>query len=239
MNRSQKAAVIIALVGGVTISCTESGSPMPAPTSAPFSARAIDYSNVWRSTPHLDLSSSEGTFARAYIESDERGARAADERAYYPGHKQTVAGELLAKITERGFWLYPSTTPPAAGAITWWVESFTRHHETFDALVCMSLDDTAFQTSGERWLGPRNPGMAYGRSITVSMIGDQPPPRDMAGTADVPSANVFGSWKVLRRDFTGDCPHTIDPRPDGPVSRPLPSKPANPEPSPGWPAAAP
>lgn len=68
MNRLASLVATMLVVTG----CQWSGSSDPG-SAGPKDFDEIRYTQVWERTSHLDLLSAEGTFVRAFIESETRG----------------------------------------------------------------------------------------------------------------------------------------------------------------------
>lgn len=197
---------------------------------------SINYSHYWRPTSHLSLDSAEATFVRAFIESDERGKRAADEKAVYPGFTHVPSGQFRSTLESQRFWFYGPATPDSAGKMVWWIHDYRDDGPSFQVLVCQSYEGMSFRHSHNIWTRAEGPGSPYGARVTVARTGNTPPSAAVAGPSNIPTTDVFGSWTVpLYDEFSTLCPHNNQPTTE-PTAAPLPGKPENPPPSPGWPA---
>ncbi|MGV9825926.1 hypothetical protein [Gordonia sp. NPDC003429] len=206
-----------------------------------------DFDTTFRWIPDsvFDVSSPEGTFVRAFVESFELANAGGSTRWGYPGFAEAAPSNIAQMIS-----VYPSTVSdsrPGVGTVF-----FTGLRRIDDGawtrlVLCRYGYRSVRETTGRHtdWLSgmdsPRPVEIDFRRGLVV-------PPTAVKGTARTPGARVFGDWYATRYDFAAVYPTpTADqlacaaqvpasvPR-RAPVRGPQPWKPM--APSPGWSSTA-
>ncbi|OHT88128.1 hypothetical protein BKG68_09265 [Mycobacteroides saopaulense] len=169
----------------------------------------------------MDLMSADGTFIRAFVESDTLrvfsgpGESDGPDKGQYPGF-------FRANRTDHtdGGWF-----DAVYGYSTHWVLSFQENPgNTVTAFVCRYES-----------INPTNEDlpMVSGLTLRYHRTGTPPPP-NQKGPARAPAVPVFGDWYATTYGYAGEDNHTADARCANDPGRPAPNK--SPISTPGWPA---
>lgn len=226
--------------------CTEPDKPAP-----PLPPDKQQYSTRWIPNPSLDLTTSEGTFIRAIIESyrsvrlSYKKGRAVLADKGYPGLEH-AENHVFGRGDLGDFGGNPAQSV-VVGTEYNEVVDFRRDGERYTATVCTYGSLTARRARDSTYLsGGSTPiGVAqtytFGPDPTLTSGQQHAPPPQQHGPAQRPTDNVFGTWLLFDEPRTSDdqvrachklAPGTPDNWPD-PYKRtdPPPTLP----PDPGWP----
>ncbi|MFI5782626.1 hypothetical protein [Nocardia sp. NPDC051570] len=130
----------------------------------------------WVAGPGADLSSSDATFVRAFIESQTRYMASGDNSSLYPGFTEANSAVKLSTVT------------------TAW-----RRTQLMGLAEITTLPDgTGRATVCEWWNKPSSPGFAY---LYYTRQGSFPLP-DQRGPSVRPNRNVFGHWTATKENNT-------------------------------------
>lgn len=166
------------------VACTPTPNA-PAPTSTTPSPAHLGYqvpdlvqfSEHWIATPAVDLMSPDGTFVRAFIESEQVQLFSRPEDSPYPGYRQADR-----QTNGRTLGVYQ----PYHGYTTRRVMSFEEHPDsTVTAFICS-------YTSIRPMKEDVPPGIS-GSTLRYHRNGT-PPPANQKGPSRAPAGSVFGDW---------------------------------------------
>jgi hypothetical protein len=176
----------------------------------------VRYVDHWVPTPALDLMSPDGTFIRAFAEADElRIFNMHEAKGSYPGFAEA---SRIKHVTGG------SGMPASGFAVRWVLDFAVQPDGTATANVC---EISAISPDGP----PPNPSILKS-TMTYHRTG-APPPSDQFGPARAPASSVFGEW------YASSYGGPIDGAAVAPCLQSKPDVGANPDNSPGWPAAQP
>lgn len=211
----------------------------------------VRYSAVWHNGPHLDLMSPLGSFVRAYVEDAAWAFGSWDADELSRPVVEASAFDVEEALEEVAL---SDPTPEFQGAQDFHVAEVSGPPERTRVTVCRTTPRL-----GSRDLGSNDgfvtraegePPSVIPSVLVVSQEG-QAPPAGMTGERNVPPAEAFGEWRVLRFVYLlldeewavaqSQCNALLGLPPEYPDSPAEETRvPSLPEvsPSPGWPVGA-
>ncbi|MEC3915221.1 hypothetical protein [Nocardia sp. CDC160] len=199
-------ALCLSMVG-----CGGSTSERTTQTSDPAPRPALDLSFHW-TNPSAELTTSDATFVRAFMESMQSIVLSGNSADGYPGFDRV----------NNGVWISQDDTPQNPQYRNVYMNILRIEHpygSTAQAAVCLWMGSEGFH--------------GFPTHLSYTQRGTSPP-TDQAGPEKRPRADVFGDWRISRVDEDSNedwetCgklkPADIAP-PDAAIA-----------PVPGWPAA--
>lgn len=165
----------MALAVGVCFVAACAHSPKPDGKSIPPTPPPLSVSFHWGNTP--ELSTADGTFVRAVLESMRARHLTGKNTALYPGYSDAVPSNAYPVFSDE------EAPLPSFGDLA---------TEFFSVESVTTLSDGRGQAAVCRWDG----GPAGDDAVFTYLRQGQSPPEHQSGPANRPVQNVFGGWKL-------------------------------------------
>lgn len=204
---------------------------------------------IWNNkVDSFDFTSPLGTFLRAYVESMHRMSMDGGRRALFPGTDEATEFDMTPM--ERAAVDNPVGPSGRRGAKDLHVLAVDETDSEAEVIVCEDPSGVAEKNADGKWeaRGAEEFTRVQISRLVVDKVGSAPP-ANISGTAQTPSAPMFGDWKAieyqhllsqdpLEESFISQCLSDIGkeatPREVGGYVVPEPPVEA-PSPEPGWP----